>query len=87
MVKIRNSELFHSASDNPMDELAGVCVDGIHYYDFKNIVFITNTDIASLIDLVRYTLEKGLKVHFVNVNVEVRKKINSVGLDHILTCD
>lgn len=85
-VKIRSSELFQVDGIHPRNALAGVCIDGIHYYDFKNIQFISNTGMASLIDLLKCMLEKGERVLFVNVNEEIKGKIRSLGLDGILKC-
>jgi len=87
MLKIRYTELFHLTGDRPLDELAGVCIDGIHYYDFKSLIFLTNTDLASLIDLIKCSLEHGVEVRFVNVNDGIKRKIIAMGLDRILSCD
>ncbi len=84
--KIRSNELFQSGGENPIDELSGVCIDGIHYYDFKNIHFINNTGMAGLIDLLKCLLQKGEKIQFVNVNEKVKNKIKSMGLENILNC-
>ena len=81
--KIRLNELFQ-LSESPMDELAGVCIDGVHYYDFKNIHSINNTGIATLIDILKCLLEKGVKVQFVNVNEKIKNKFKSMGLENIL---
>lgn len=84
--EIRFNELFQSGSKNPIHELSGVCIDGIHYYDFKNIHFINNTGMAGLIDLLKCLLQKGEKIQFVNVNDKVKNKIKSMGLENILNC-
>ena len=83
--KIRSNELFPTGN-NPIDELSGVCIGGVHYYDFKNVHFINNTGIASLIDLLKCLLEQGVKVKFVNVSENVKNKIKSMGLENILNC-
>jgi anti-anti-sigma regulatory factor len=84
--KIRLNELFHLNTEHPTEELAGVCIDGVHYYDFKNVQFINNTGMASLIDLSKCLLEQGIKVQFVNVNEKIKNKIKSIGLENILNC-
>lgn len=84
--EIRSNELFQSGGENPIDALSGVCIGGIHYYDFKNIQFINNTGIASLIDLLKCLLQQGVKVQFVNVNEKIKNKIKSMGLENILIC-
>lgn len=81
--KIRLNELFQ-LSESPMDELAGVCIGGVHYYDFKNVHSINNTGIATLIDILKCLLEKGVKVQFVNVNEKIKNKFKSMGLENIL---
>jgi len=84
--KIRTNELFQMSADHPADELAGVCIEDVHYYDFKNVQSINNTGLASLIDLTKYLLQKGIKVQFVNVNEKIRDKIISLELDKVLQC-
>ena len=84
--KIRSNELFRLRDKFAMDELAGVYIKGVHYYDFKNVHFINNTGIASLIDLLKCLLEKGVEVQFVNVSDKIKSKIKSMGLENILRC-
>jgi len=84
--KIRANELFQMSNDHPADELAGVCIEDVHYYDFKNVQSINNTGLASLIDLTKYLLQKGLKVQFVNVNEKIKEKITALELDKVLQC-
>ena len=67
-------------------ELSGVLCQGIQYYDLKNILFINNTGMANLIDLLKSLLKQGVEVRFVNVNEKIKKRIKSLGLDHILIC-
>ena len=84
--RIRSNELFQLSGEHPVDQLAGVCIEGVHYYDFKNIHFINNTGIASLIDLLKCLLEQGVKLQFVNVSEKIKSKIKSMGLENILNC-
>ncbi len=84
--KIRANELFPVNSEHPMDELSGVCINGVHYYDFKNIRSINNTGMASLIDLLKCLLLQGVNVQFVNVNERIKSKIKTMGLENILNC-
>lgn len=67
-------------------ELSGVFCQGIQYYDLRNILFINNAGMASLIDLLKSLLKQGVDVRFVNVNDKIRKKIKALGLEHILRC-
>lgn len=67
-------------------ELSGVFCQGVQYYDLKNIQFINNAGLASLIDLLKSLLKDGVKVQFVNVNDKIKNKIRELGLDHILIC-
>jgi len=66
--------------------LSGVFCRGVQYYDLRNVFIINNAGMASLIDLLRSLLKKGVEVRFVNVNEHIQKKIKSMGLDHILIC-
>lgn len=84
--KIRFNEVFQLGGEHPTDELAGVCIDGIHYYDFKNVRFINNTGMACLIDLFKCLLEQGVRLQFVNVNDKIKNKIKLIGLENILMC-
>lgn len=68
------------------DELPGVYVQGVQYYDLKNIAFINYAGMANLIDFIKALLEKNTEVKFVNVNDKIKSKIKSVGLEHILHC-
>ncbi|MFL5752901.1 MAG: STAS domain-containing protein [Bacteroidia bacterium] len=69
-----------------IDDLPGVYTHGIQYYDLKNIGFISNAGMASLIELLKSLLQKGIEVQFVNVNERIKGKIKALGLDHILNC-
>ncbi len=84
--KIRPSELFHLQGMRPEDELSGVYIDGVHYYDLKNIHYINNSGMASLIDLLKCSLREGIKIQFVNVDEKIKEKIKTMGLADILTC-
>jgi ABC-type transporter Mla MlaB component len=68
------------------DELPGVYCHGIQYYDLKNIAHINYNGMANLIDFLKSLLENGVEVQFVNVNEKIKNKIQSMGLQHILTC-
>lgn len=83
---IRFNEFFQLNGDRPTDELAGVCIGGVHYYDFKNVQYINNTGMACLIDLLKCLLEQGVKVQFVNVSDRIKSKIKLIGLENILKC-
>jgi ABC-type transporter Mla MlaB component len=67
-------------------ELSGAFCNGMQYYDLKNILSINNNGIAALIDLLKSLLKQGVEVQFVNVNQKIKRKIKSMGLDHILIC-
>jgi ABC-type transporter Mla MlaB component len=83
---IRSNELFQRSEENPVDALAGAYIEGVHYYDFKNVQFINNTGMASLIDIVKCLLEQGVKVQFVNVSEKIKNKIKSMGLENVINC-
>ncbi|MGQ0827603.1 MAG: STAS domain-containing protein [Bacteroidota bacterium] len=80
VMKIRSDELF------PSDQLSGAYLEGVQYYDLKNVQFINNTGMADLIDLLKSLLQKGIEVQFVNANEMIKNKIRSMGLEHILNC-
>jgi ABC-type transporter Mla MlaB component len=67
-------------------ELAGVLCKGVQYYDFKNIPFIGNTGLASLIRILKSSLKQGIKLKFVNVNKRIKQKIKTMGLDKFINC-
>lgn len=85
-IKIRSNELFRLKNEFVEDELAGVSIKGVHYYDFKDVHFINNTGLASLIDLLKCLLQKGVEIRFVNVSEKIKDKIKSLGLENILRC-
>lgn len=84
--EVRSDELLQVSSDFSIDGLAGAYIDGVHYYDFKNVHTINNVSLASLIDLLKCLLKSGKRVQFVNVNDRIKSKIKSLGLDGILNC-
>ncbi|MBC7695332.1 MAG: STAS domain-containing protein [Burkholderiales bacterium] len=67
-------------------ELAGVLCKGVQYYDFRNIPFISNTGLASLIKILKASLKQGIKLKFVNVNKRIKQKIQTMGLDKFINC-
>ena len=79
-------ELFQLNEEFTTDKLGGVYLQGIQYYDLKNINFINNTGMATLIELLKSLLKKEIEVQFVNVNEKIKDQIKSMGLDNILNC-
>ncbi len=67
-------------------ELSGVYCEGVQYYDLQNILFINNTGMANLLDLLKALLKQGVDMQFVNVNEKIKDKIKSLGLENILHC-
>ncbi len=68
------------------EDLAGVLCQGVQYYDFRNIPFISNTGLASLIRILKASLKQGIKLKFVNVNKRIQQKIQTMGLDKFINC-
>ena len=68
------------------DELPGVYLQGVQYYDLKNILFIDYNGMVNLIDFLKSIIEQGAEVKFVNVNEQIKARIKSLGLEHILNC-
>lgn len=67
-------------------EISGYHDNGILYYDLKKVKFINNTGMVKMIELLRSLLKEGIEVRFINVNEKIKKKIKSLGLEHILNC-
>lgn len=67
-----------------IEDIPGLYYRGIQYFDFKKIEFINNNGLANLIKFLKFYLEKGIEVQFVNLGVAVKNKIRSMGLEHIL---
>ncbi|MDF2448415.1 MAG: hypothetical protein K0R26_919 [Bacteroidota bacterium] len=66
--------------------LAGVLCQGVQYYDFKNVPYINNNGLASLIRILKASLKNGIKLRFVNVNKRIQMKIKTMGLDKFINC-
>lgn len=66
--------------------LAGVLCQGVQYYDFKNVPYINNNGLASLIRILKASLKNGIKLKFVNVNKRIQIKIKTMGLDKFINC-
>lgn len=84
--RIRSTDVFQARGEFKADDLPGVYLNGIHYYDLGTVDFINHTGIANLIDILKSLLEQGIKVQFVNVSDSIKNKIRHLGLDHILVC-
>ncbi len=66
------------------DELPGIYVDNLCYFDLHDLHYLNNTGIANLIDLVKFLSEAGLEVRFVNVADALMEKLKTLGLDQIM---
>lgn len=58
----------------------------VHFVDMTNIQFINSSDIAELITLVKGSLSQGIEVKLLNVCDNVKKFIEKLELENILTC-
>ena len=67
-------------------KLSGVLHNGVQYYDLKNVPFINSTGLASLINLLKSLLKKGITLKFVNVNKKVKEKVKAMGLEKYINC-
>jgi len=67
-------------------KLSGVLCDGVQYYDLKNTLYINNTGLANLIDLLKSLVKQGIALQFVNVNEKIKEKIKASGLERVLNC-
>jgi ABC-type transporter Mla MlaB component len=66
---------------------SSVTNEGIQYVDMTNVQFITSSDIAELITLVKTGMGQGTEVRLVNVKDSVRSFITKLELDSILYCE
>ncbi len=83
--EIQNVNLL-SDQQEKNEQLSGVFCKGVQYFDFKNIDFINNSDLANLIDLLKSLLKQGITLQFVNVNKKIKEKIRAMVLENILNC-
>lgn len=83
--EIQNMNLLSDQQENKA-QFSGVFCKGVQYFDLKNIDFISNNDIANLIDLLKSLLKQGIGLQLVNVNKKIKEKVKAVGLDRILNC-
>ncbi len=83
--EIQNMNLLTDQQESKA-QLSGVFCKGVQYFDFKNIDFISNSDLANLIDLLKSFLKQGVALQFVNVNKKIKEKIRAMGLENILNC-
>jgi ABC-type transporter Mla MlaB component len=74
--EVHPGEILQLNGESPADKLPGVLIKGVQYYDLKNIGFINNTGMANLIELLKSLLKQGVEVQFVNVNENIKNKIN-----------
>lgn len=91
--EIRSSEkknepgnMFEVRGENHGRHLAGLYFEGIQYYDLEGVLFINNSGIANLIDLLKSLMEQGVEIYFVNVSDAIKAKINAMGLVQIIKC-
>ena len=81
--EVKPEEIFQLRGHYVTSALSGVYIQGVQYFDFKNVNFINNTGIANLIDILKDLLKEGIEVKFVNVKESIKNKFISMGLDTI----
>ncbi|MEW6468844.1 MAG: STAS domain-containing protein [Bacteroidota bacterium] len=84
LMRIRSEELFQSGSEYPTRELAGVYFNGIQYFDFTHVPYLSNSEMARLVNLLKSLLKKGIEIKLVNASAQIQQKIRSMGLESIL---
>jgi ABC-type transporter Mla MlaB component len=67
-------------------DLSGVLCNDVQYYDLKNVPYINNNGLASLVDLLRALTKKGISLRFVNANKKIKAKIKAMGLEKHINC-
>ncbi|MFY9311170.1 MAG: STAS domain-containing protein [Bacteroidia bacterium] len=80
---VKPEEIFQLRGHYVTSALSGMYVQGVQYFDFKNVNFINNTGIANLIDILKDLLKEGIEVKFVNVKENIKNKFISMGLDSV----
>ncbi len=80
---VKPEEIFQLRGHYVTSALSGMYVQGVQYFDFKNVSFINNTGIANLIDILKDLLKEGIEVKFVNVKENIKNKFISMGLDSV----
>ncbi len=78
----RSKDLFSKSEAFP--EHSGRLYERVHYVDLKEVCFLTNSDIARLIDKVKYNLSSGIETRVINVKPEVMDQLKQLELDSII---
>lgn len=80
---VKPEEIFQLRGHYVTTALSGMYIQGVQYFDFKNVNFINNTGIANLIDILKDLLKEGVEVKFVNVKANIKSKFIAMGLDSV----
>lgn len=78
----RSTDLFKRTE--PFPEHEGRLYERIHYEDLKDVHYLTNSDIASLLNKVRSNLDCGIETRIINVTKEVMNQLKKLDLDSII---
>lgn len=78
----RSKNLFKNTSAFPEHE--GRLYERIHYEDLKDVHYLSNSDIAHLIDKVKINLSSGIETRVINVSPEVMQQLRRLGLETII---
>ena len=66
-----------------VSELKGGSIKNTIYYDFREINFLSNSDIYYLINKLK---EQDKAIQFVNVKNAIKNNIISLGLEKLIVC-
>ncbi len=87
--KSRNEKIvfIENSSARQFEKLPGVKFNNKQFYDFKNVHYVSHCGMAKLIEHVKSLLQNSTEIQFVNVSEEIKDRIRSVGLDHVIRCN
>jgi hypothetical protein len=65
-------------------EHQGKLYERVHYEDLKDVHYLSNTDIAHLIDKIKTNLANGIETKILNASTEVAEQLKNLDLEGII---